>query len=500
MTIPPRPDSLSRSTLVAIRAAFCAMFIAAVWMAPLYYQNQNTKFLHGLATAFPERLGSDWTAGTADGLPLFTALVHAIAAWADPLLFYVLEAALLAIMAVSLLEIARRMAPTHGNRAVFLLIAAACFVGLVHPSQEDSLRGVAGQYMMRGYLQPSELGILFLPAILLAMRRRPIALLVMALPAAFHPAYVLLSGIGVAVILWDRWRAGEHLPVMAAAAALALLVLPPLDLAFRFAPTDPELFAQANRILAFERIPHHSDPWQWADMTVLRKLVLALAAFAVAPRGFLRGLLGALLLLATGGTAIVALTGNAELALMAPWRSSIIIVPVAAAILVGWLLERLLGLVRDRRLVLGVTTVALLWAGWAAMDGFAQKVRAISAGTLPDHVAFALAHRQLDDVYLTPPDMADFRLDAMVPQFVTRKTHPYLDREVIEWDRRLQLAERTFPSERAMDCAALGDTLARYRITHVLAEKANLPSAPCAGLSTLHDGESHVILGVAPPG
>ena len=80
----------------------CAAFIAATWMAPLYFQNQNTKFLHGLATAMPDRLGADWTAGTVDGLPVFTALVHGIAAWSTPLLFYALEAALLALMALTM--------------------------------------------------------------------------------------------------------------------------------------------------------------------------------------------------------------------------------------------------------------------------------------------------------------------------------------------------------------------------------------------------------------
>ncbi|MDV7145138.1 DUF6798 domain-containing protein [Tropicimonas sp. TH_r6] len=500
MTIPPRPDRLSRVSLRAIRIGFSAMFIAATWMAPLYFSNQNTKFLHGLATAFPERLGADWTAGTADGLPLFSALVHAVAAWADPLLFYAIEAALLVVMALSLLEITRRMAPTHGRSAAFILIAAACFVGLVHPPQEDSLRGVAGQYMMRGYLQPSEFGILFLPAVLLAMDRRASALIVMALPAAIHPAYIPISGIGVAIILWDRWRAGVRLPLVATGCALALLILPPLYLAFRFAPTDPDLFAEANRILAFERIPHHSDPWQWADGTALRKLAITLAALAVTPRGILRGMLLALLALAAGGTAFVAVTGNAELALMAPWRASIVIVPLAAAILIGWLLERGLQLVRDRRLVLAATAGTLLWAGWAALDGMAIKAHQIVKGDSPDHIAFARTHQRPGDLYLTPPDMADFRLDAMVAQFVTRKTHPYLDREVIEWDRRLRLAERVFPAGQAMECDALSKTVTSYAISHVLLKKDRLPTQLCAGLSPLFEGKSHVILAVMAPG
>ncbi|RYH08183.1 DUF6798 domain-containing protein [Tropicimonas sp. IMCC6043] len=486
--------------LVAIRLGLVVMFIAATVTAPLYFQNQNTKFLHGLATAFPERLGADWTAATRDGLPVFSALVHAVASASSPLVFYLIEAALLAIMCLSLLEIARLSAPRHRDSPVFLLIAASVLVALVHPPQETSLRGVAQQYMMHGYLQPSEFGILYLPALLLAVARRPVALVVMAVPAAIHPAYILISAIGIAAILWDRRRAGAQLPLLFLALALALLVLPPVDLALRFAPTDPESFARANDILAFERIPHHSDPRLWADFDALRKLGIALAALAVAPNRLTRVLLFALLAVALGGAGYVALTGNAEIALMAPWRASIVIVPVADAILLGWVLERILDRVRDRRLVAGLAALAFGWAGLAAAGGMAIKWRDFAGAQFPDHIRFAHENYSPGDIYLTSPDMADFRLDAMVAQFVTRKTHPYLDTEVIEWDHRLRLAERVFPSDGPLQCGALDEVLALYEISHVLVAKDKLPQPPCARLAPLFEGESHSVLAIRPPG
>lgn len=42
-----------------ILAAAAVLLVAAIKTPPLYHSNQNTKFLHGLAQAFPDRLGGD---------------------------------------------------------------------------------------------------------------------------------------------------------------------------------------------------------------------------------------------------------------------------------------------------------------------------------------------------------------------------------------------------------------------------------------------------------
>ncbi|MBR7559036.1 hypothetical protein KC218_21025, partial [Mycobacterium tuberculosis] len=73
-------------------------FALASRTLPLYSVNQNTKFLHGLARAFPERLGADWMASTVDGLPVFSLLVYGVARFLTPLAFVVMEYGLLALL------------------------------------------------------------------------------------------------------------------------------------------------------------------------------------------------------------------------------------------------------------------------------------------------------------------------------------------------------------------------------------------------------------------
>ncbi|PRY24490.1 hypothetical protein CLV78_103356 [Aliiruegeria haliotis] len=476
-----------------------ALFVATIPMPLLYHSNQNTKFLHGLAQAWPERLGADWTAGTVDGLPAFTHLVYLIAEYGDPVLFYALEVLMLGIMCLSLLALARLVGRGSGQGLAFTLITGSLLVIFVHDWQDDNLRGVAGQYLTHGYLQPAEFGILFLPAFLLAQRGHPAGLLLAAIPAAFHPAYIAYSGAMLAVFLVHRWRDGLGIPKMVTLAALALLILPPLDLSIRFAPTDPVTFAKANEILAFERIPHHSDPSHWFDFAAFRKLLVAVLAIAVAPRGPLQSGLIVLLVIAAGGTAVVWLTRSAELALVAPWRASVIIAPVSVAILSGWVVDRVLRVLPTRRGQLVATLPFLGYALFAATDGAGDKLRLVRTSQPANYVAFARDSFKPGDSYLASPAHSSFRLDALVPHYVTWKTHPYLDTEVLAWRRRVELADAVFGASEAgsaevpFDCGALDRLMAETPVTHLMIRNAATAEyATCDRLELLHASDGWI--------
>src|SRR6476619_918642 len=100
---------------------------------------------------------------------------------------------------------------------------------------------------------------------------------------------------------------------------LALLIAPLADLALRLAPTDPDLFARATRILAIGVIPAHSIPLVWFDATAFVKLSLAIATLGLAPRGVLRFALGGLIIYAVVGTIVAIATNYSPLMILAPW-------------------------------------------------------------------------------------------------------------------------------------------------------------------------------------
>ena len=475
------------------------VFVASVPTFPLYHQNQNTKFLHGLARAFPDRLGADWTAATVDGLPVFSNFVFLVARFGDPLLFYAMELALLGCFVCALLAIGVKTSPSSGASLWFQSALAAILAVFAKKAGFD---GVADQYLIGGYLQPSEFGVLFIVALALAFYGRwNSAVLAAAAPAALLPAYIPMAAIIVGSIAFVRWRDHRVLPPpVVSVIVLALLIICPADLALRFAPTDPDLFARATRILAVERTPHHSIVSTWFDATAFLKLLLVIVALGLAPRGLLRFALGGLFIYAVGGTIVVIATNYSGLMILAPWRASVIIVPVSIVLLVGRLLNSTMSpMSRKTRTVLIVPL--LLVAVSSAAEGGLRAFRRHIAARPADHVLFVRKHHEPTDLYLTDPFDKTFRLAAMTAQFVSWKTHPYLDREVIEWHHRIKLATAVFADTNGVlhgiDCSALRSLLDAYPVTHVLLDDFRVEQkSTCPFLQTWFVGQKSRIMTV----
>lgn len=453
----------------AVAWAGALLFIAAIKTPPLYHSNQNTKFLHALARAFPDRLGGDWTAGTVDGLPVFSEFVYLVARWLHPLAFYVVEAGLLALLAVSLIAVGRAAAPRHGDDP---RLGYGLAVGLAAVAAINAFDGLAGQYLFNGYLQPSEFGALFVfaAAASLAGRHR-LAAFAAALPATLHPAYIPVAAVMVAAVWCAERRALGRWPrLWVVLAAAAIVVAPQVDLALRFAPTDPETFRLANRILAVERIPHHSIPALWFDGVAALKLAVAAAALALAPKGILRNALAGLLGYVVLGTLAVVVTDYEGLMLLAPWRGSVVLMPLSIAVLAGrgldLLLPRLEGIGARRAAAAALAVIAVA----VVVRGSLAKYKTWQAARPADWVVDARARSAPGDLFLTDPDDHTFRLAAMTPQLVSWKSHPYFDREVLEWRTRLELAQAVYGSESAprFDCVALQRLLEAYPVTHVV--------------------------------
>lgn len=481
------------SALIAARPALALLagvgFAMASRVLPLYSVNQNTKFLHGLAWAFPERLGADWLANTVDGLPVFTWIVYLVARYLTPSVFSVLEYALLVACGWALYRIA---VGSHlpKRRAVMPYVALAALVALLAVSPgRHVMTGVASQYLIGNYLQPSEFGVLFILSLALVETHPRAALLLAAVPAALHPAYIPIALIMTAAQVAPIWRRRGAGDVAILAVAVLVIVAPQLDLALRFAGQDAALQAEATRIIAFDRIPYHSLPGRWFGPVAAGKLVLALAAIWLAPDGAIRRTLIGLVAFAVLGTLFVAATENASVALLAPWRASVVVMPLSLAIVLGRGVSALFaGLANWERARLAVPVVAICLAALAGGVAIRNSLVTLKRHTetrLDPTVQAARDSPAAGRLYLTEPADAGFRLAAMAPQFISFKSHPYLAPEVIEWRRRASLAEAVFPGDgrgaaRGLDCDALLTVLRAYPVTHVvLPARAEMKDGAC---------------------
>lgn len=480
------------------------LFAGAYTQLPFFTGNQYTYFFWGLARAGYGYLSSDWLANQTDPVPVFSALVYLVQRAGARWMFYVLHGLLAATYALSLFLLVRRV--LRKRSTVAAMAAAVALITLIHapwmwtgwvgvppetvagvltvPSLVSSVltEGVAEQYILGKALQPSAFGVLLLVSLVLFLRRRELAAVVVAvLPAVLHSTYlvqaaILIAGFLVALLLEGRRKTALR------ASVLALLLLVSLGVAvlWRLGPAGADMAGGTRSVLYSARIPHHADVTVWANARDLWRVALVAVAILLLKR---HRRLRTVLLTATGLTLVLTAvqfwTGSEALGLMFPWRASVWLVPAATAVIVGSGLGFLSSFTGARlgergRLILSRSLVLCSAAAVvvACSQGIHRTVRAAQEG--PDAPPVCEAVRENargGQTYLVPLGLYGFRLETGVPVFVDWKSHPYRADELGEWFTRVGLAGEFYEAESAYDALkALNRIRTKSPITHVLAD------------------------------
>lgn len=490
-----------------------AIFALAYGQAPLYFSNQNQYFLHGLAAAGHGSLEHDWLAGTADTTPLFSLLVQGTYQAAGEMSFYFYYALLMGVYLASLVGLFRVLAGAQATTGATLVFVA--LLVLVHSALVRSLSsrllgvdypwyfqaGLAGQYVLGPMLQPSAFGVLLVLSLCLFARGQSVlAVACSALGAVCHSTYLLpaaLLTVGYMGVLWREKQVRQAL--LLGGLALAMVAPALVYNAVTFWPTTPEKFAEAQRLLVHFRIPHHTLPQLWFD-EIAGAQVGWMALGIVLVRGsrlFL--VLVIVFVLACALTVIQVVSGSDALALLFPWRISVIVLPVATTII----LSRVVLLCADH------LPAAWVWAGSAALLavtvvggvvimalGLAYQERDEEL----DLMAHVKAHHAPGDLFLLPvpiPNLKEsvrgaaksdfrplpalqastqfipvnlqrFRLYTGAPIYVDFKSIPYRDEDVLEWHERLLLNEKFHEKLKAGQLSSVLPELRTVGITHIV--------------------------------
>jgi hypothetical protein len=172
-------------------------------------------------------------------------------------------------------------------------------------------------------------------------------------------------------------------------------------------------------------------------------------------------------------TAAQVATDSNALALLFPWRISALLVPLATAVLVDWAAAHLspwaehnTGIIRP----IAILLIAVL--GIAGAARFGLDLREMQADPAAPMIAYVRENRAPGQLYLIPPDLQQFRLEAGIPAFVDLKSIPYLDAEVMEWFTRMRIEGwiyRDRPEE--VDCTLFDRLQNEYRVTHVVLDR-----------------------------
>ncbi|AGP35149.1 DUF6798 domain-containing protein [Sorangium cellulosum] len=504
----PDPEDAPRADHDAAGRAWswlapCAVFGAVASMSRSFVSNQNTYLVHAARSsgAYPE-LAADWFAHTADPTPFFTGLVAPLLALAGPGVLPALNAILTAACLAAIVLAAEALVPDGAPRAPRWVVACALAVAwLASPRAQYGFAGVADQQVLRNFLQPANFGVLLLVGLALLLRGRPRAgAAIAALAAVMHPTYIpsvlLLVGAALALDRAAPWRR----KAVAAALAGAVLAPPLLWTATRFAPSDPATFRAAQRILADERIPHHTSPQLWFDLGAVLCALIVAAALLIARRSG-KALLGAYAGVCVLGTlAAAAFPQLYTLRLAFPWRISTWLVPLSTAVLFTALLGRLMRR-PARRVLPGIAAgVWVIATAVAVRQGLHRMRPREEAG-----VALAREARRrgaATDVIVSPPAWEHLRLNAPAAIFADWKSHPYADREVLEWDRRVGLLSGLYAGAGALSCGALAPILASAPAPRwVIVPRGASLSCPGVELAVEGaDGSLYRVLAAPPPG
>lgn len=483
------------------------VFAVAYTQPPLYYSNQNQYFLHGLAMAGYGDLHRDWLANTADPTPVFSRSAAFAFRYLGPWSFHAAFLALLVVYFLSLWRIAKvlpffpRTAVGQMAFAALVIVAHAgivragsvAFVGVDYPWYLQA--GVANQYLIGAGLQPSVFGVFLLTAIAAFVSgRQAFAGVCMVVACVMHSTYLLPAGLLVVGMLIGAWRTNRKHAVMLGTVALVGVLPLILYTVAAFGPTDAERFAEAQRVIAWIRIPHHTDVNRWLDLVAGLQLVwLVVGVIAVR-----RTVLFLPLLVASVLGLVLSLiqfaTGDATLALLFPWRISAVLVPIATAVVAAGsarfaeqrMPEQALGLLGSVVRIGAICGAgAVYWHGWGYQETNAEAELVRRVAEL----------RQPGDVYLLPSgfpkppsargsasssfvpikqsdtpaifELQRFRLGTGAAVYVDFKSIPYRDDEVLEWHRRVTNAARWYATP-DWDASGVMNEVIAEGLTHVV--------------------------------
>jgi hypothetical protein len=437
--------------------------------SPLFTSNQNRYFLEGLAHAGYGTLNNDWLVNTIDALPLFSLLVQVTyLVCQGGILYYFYYAILMGVYMVSIISIVDNLFQIRQSRnhhlifiTLFLGLHSAAlhyiFSRVLGTGQPFLLEGgVASQRLLGQVLQPSVFGVFLVLSISLFLSGRHfLSLISLAIAVSFHSVYLLTAAflvIGYMLLIFQDKKTLKD-PIFFGVMAL-LLVMPVLIYTYYiFKPTSPEIAQEVNQILFDFRNPQHADISSWLDWTVAVQSVLVLAALFVVRKKHIFKIFGIVLLGILVLTFFQLITKSDTLALLYPWRMSVVLVPVSASILLAYFVKRIFNrLIKspskyDLWVNLSCITVLtiLLCIGATRFQIETARRQAETARPIMEYV---FNNKNLNDVYLVPVKMEDFRLAAGAPIYVDYKSIPYRDLDVQEWYRRFKLANLFFQREK----------------------------------------------------
>ncbi|MCG3164348.1 MAG: hypothetical protein POELPBGB_00102 [Bacteroidia bacterium] len=509
-----------------------SVLLLFVYPLDLYFPtgNQCIYFFWGIKNSGFGFLEHDFLATQADPFPLFSLLVqysYSFFGVNSFFLWYWMLNLVYVIAFFEIVDVVRVQIPSLSGRVregcLFLFAHSTLIWGFFFSRFFNlDLRwawdsGFAEQGILRGYFQPSVFGVFILLSVALFAKMRFLLAFVSAAAAAcFHANYLLVSAVFISVYLLFSVREKNYKTAIIGSVISFAIVLPYLLYVFKnFGTTSSETVEYIRNNIEGHI---HFDYKVWINAEAfLQMSLIVFALWLVRKTDLLFPLLIGLAVLVVL-TLITYASGSIFLLNLTPWRISVVLVPVAVAVVVAHLSSitnskfsnliisvvftttvsalyfRIFGnnsadfILKWRilTLIIFIVTfvVVLLFEKYRSNLNFeiiipiAAQILIVCLGlsgillhksdtvSKQELVAFVRNNSSDKQHYLISPEFTDFRLATGVAVFVDSTI--YHSNALPEWDKRVKISNRFFKSGDAV----LLDSLDRNcGITHIIAKE-----------------------------
>lgn len=519
-------DGLDTKPIVAIRNFLFLVLVFSIsyTSTPLFTGNQNTHFIRGLARAGLGNLHEDWFANTVDPFPVFSLIVSVTYQYLHEYVYYLYFIFLLGIYIYSLIGIASILFDIQSSRSKYMAYLACLIIIHAEVFRNLTLKltgvpiwrylqsGVAAQHILSGNFERGTFGALLVFSVYLFLRGRPyLAVFFFSLAGVCNPSYLfsaaVLTAIYMLMLIWRKrsWKKAFLVGLFALGLVLPLIVY----IVINFNGTSPEMMRQSADILVNFRAPHHAVLGAWMGKSFYAQMLIVFVALILVRRTPLFPIL--LISSLVGLSLILAqiLLGSLRLAMLMPWRIFALIVPLSTSMIAAWLVTgvfsefRFEGPLRFRM----VDVFSIVLIGFCVLGGIKIMKDNVEEQHAQDSVpmmTFVKDHTSPGEIYLIPveikldTELEGFRLYAGAPIVVDYKSHPYDDRNLIEWYTRIQRVVRFYEDESGDRCDNLKELSKDYGVTHVVFEKRKLP-VRCRMLEELYKDDHYGVYRVTAP-
>jgi len=445
----------------------CLLFVLTVQQFDLFKGN-ILYLIHAIKELDENNLQNDWIANQTDHLPLFTFLNYLLIKIFSKKIIFIIHSILLGICCFSIFLICRSLFPKLKDINLSI-IWFALFILVFH--EHSFFSGVAGHDVINEGYQPASYGVLFFLGIyFFLINKNFLCILFICLAASFHPTYILHSGFIFLAIIFYYFYENKYFDCFKLSFLYAILILPIFIFIFyNFVLIDKNIVIVGQKIL-LNRIPHHANIHYWLSYKDILFILIYLFSLYLIRNNrkflFFFSIFGFFPILLSF---IQFFLNINSLALVFPWRSSVVIAPISSMIILSFFLEKIK--IKEKTLnLLSKTFFIIIFCFFSFKSHYLKNENL----NFKDKLDLSQKIKDSDRIerILIPITLEDLRMNIGIPIFIDWKHAPLKFDEVIYWNERIQLASNFYNYDKFIEKKrGLKEIQKIEKISHILINK-----------------------------